>query len=506
MALGNITFINGQGASKRLAPGQDYISGLILYGHKPSLFTSPVIQMYSIIDAQNAGILNDYNDETQATASYSITTAGLVGDSISLSVNEPLGVVQLGSFINGASPTPTTVAAGLAAAINAGTLIHGYSATALIGVLTLIARKGLGIFLNTGSPLVVTITPATIGETGKMTGTLTSFSGGVASVQSVWYYHISEYFRVNPNSTLYVGIFAIPTPYTFAEITTIQSFANGTLRQVGIFKSGTYASSDLTLIDGVVKTYNDAIHQPLSVLYAADLSGTADITTIADLSLLTSNKATSIIGQDGAASGYMLFLTTGKSVTHLGVALGLLSLSAVSEDFGEPAKFNISDGVENDVPAFANGQLLSALSTSAINAIDSKRHVFGINYTGYAGTYFNDNHTSISLTSDYAYINDNRTIDKAIRGIYTALVPYLKSRLLKNSDGTLATTTISFLQSQVLAPLYQMARDGDLSTVSTSDVYIDPSQNVTASSLIIINVKLNEDGIDRNIQIPISYK
>lgn len=74
MALGNITFINGQGASKRLAPGQDYISGLILYGHKPSLFTSPVIQMYSIIDAQNAGILNDYNDETQATASYSITS------------------------------------------------------------------------------------------------------------------------------------------------------------------------------------------------------------------------------------------------------------------------------------------------------------------------------------------------------------------------------------------------------------------------------------------------
>jgi hypothetical protein len=37
-------------------------------------------------------------------------------------------------------------------------------------------------------------------------------------------------------------------------------------------------------------------------------------------------------------------------------------------------------------------------------------------------------------------------------------------------------------------------------------VYIDPSQNVTSTNLLIINVKLNENGIARNIQIPISFK
>jgi hypothetical protein len=186
----------------------------------------------------------------------------------------------------------------------------------------------------------------------------------------------------------------------------------------------------------------------------------------------------------------------------------MLSLSAVSEDFGQPAKFNISNGIENDVPAFANGQLLSAaaLSDAALDAIDANRHIFGQKYGGYAGTYFNDNHCAVALTSDYAYINDNRVIDKAIRGIYSALVPYLKSKIIKNADGTLADTSIAFFESMALQPLYQMARDQDLGEVAESDVYIDPTQNVVTTSLLIINVALNENGIARNIQVPISFK
>ncbi|HXS58982.1 MAG TPA: DUF2586 family protein, partial [Hanamia sp.] len=400
--------------------------------------------------------------------------------------------------------TTTLVAAGIAAAINAGTNTHGYSASSSAAIVTITARKGLGIFLNSGTPLAIAYSTG-----ATLAGTLTQFTGGVASKQAVWHYHIAEFFRGNPSGQLWLGFFPVPNPYTFSEITLLQTAAGGTIRQVGIYKDGAaYASGDLTAIDGVIKTLNDAKHKPLSALYAADLSATSDITTIADLSLLTANKASSIIGQDGGALGNLLFLAYGKSITQLGIALGLLSASAVSEDFGEPAKFNISDGTENDIPAFANGKLLSdaSLSDSALDAIDAKRHIFCQKYVGYAGTYFNDNHCAISTASDYAYINDNRVIDKAIRGIYTALIPYLKSKLLKNSDGTLAATTIAFLETQALQPLYQMARDQDLGDVSSDDVYIDPTQNVTSTNLLIINIQLNENGIARNIQIPISFK
>jgi len=506
---GDITFIKGQGASKRTGAGEDYISGLVLFtANLPSGFTTlaNIKQMFSIVDAENAGIKADYSDETKAAGSYLVTVAGTNGDTLNIKVAEPNGaIVNLGTYVKAAGEsTVNAVATAISAVINAGTKTHGYTSTPTTATVAITARPGLGIFLNSGTPIAVTLSSG-----ATIAGTLTQFTGGVATKQAVWHYHIAEYFRGNPNSSLWVGFFPIPSTYTFSEITLLQTAASGKIRQVGIFKDGAaYASADLTAIDAEIKTNNDAKHKPLSALYSADLKAMTDITTVADLSVLTANKVSSIIGQDGAALGSYLFLTTGKSVTQLGIALGMLSLSAVSEDFGQPAKFNISNGTENDVPAFANGQLLSApaLSDSALDAIDGKRHIFGQTYVGYAGTYFNDNHCAISLASDYAFQNDNRVIDKAIRGVYSALIPYLKSKLLKNSDGTLASTTVKFLETKALDPLYQMARDQDLGEVGRNDVYIDPSQNVTATSLLIVNVYLNENGIARNIQVPISFK
>lgn len=616
----DITFIKGQGASKRVAAGQDFISGLILFtASLPSGFTTTnnIKQLFSLVDAENAGIASDYSDETKATGTYQVTagagtgtratgtftitvigsdgdtisfddgthilnaspiaktssetTATLLaakavvainaytttsgysatnsgavitfsapladgssangrypqasvtgtitgtntmfaggaypssGDIVKLYVQEPAASVLIGTYAKLITDTTNTlIATGIKNAINDGTNFHGYSATSSTTTVTITARAGLGIFVNSGTPISATISSGSI-----ITGTITQFSGGVATKQAVWHYHIAEFFRLNPSGQLWLGFFPVPSPYTFAEITLLQTAASGTIRQVGIYKDGAaYASADLTSIDGIIKTYNDAKHKPLSALYAADLSAVSDITTIADLNNLTANKASSIIGQDGAALGAFLYLTTGKSITQLGAALGALSASAVSEDFGEPAKFNISDGTENDVPAFANGKLLSdpSFSDNTLDAIDAKRHIFAQKYVGYPGTFFNDNHCAIIITSDYAYINDNRVIDKAIRGVYSALIPYLKSKLLKNADGTLAQTTISFLQTQALAPLYQMSRDQDLGEVVQSDVYIDPTQNVTATSTVIVNISLNENGIARNIRIPISFK
>ena len=503
---GDITFIKGQGASKRVAAGEDYISGLVLYSATlPSGFTTTanIKQIFSVVQAESLGILADYSDETKATASLLVTAAGATGDTIALTVTEPFNsVVTLATYTRVAGDTTVNIlATNIAAAINANTKTTGYTAVATTATVTITAKAGLGIFLNTGTPIVKTIV-------GTIAGTLTQFTGGVASKLAVYHYHIAEFFRGNVSGQLWVGFFPVPSTYTWSEITLLQTASAGKIRQVGIYKDAVYASGDLTAINTAIVTYNDANHQPLSALYAGNLAATTDITTIADVSLLTANKVSSIIGQDGAALGAYLYKTTGKSITHLGIALGILSASAVSEDFGEPAKFNLSNGSECDVPAFANGQLLSdpLLSQSALDAIDAKRHIFGQNYVGYAGTYFNDNHTAITATSDYAYINDNRVIDKAIRGVYSALIPYLKSKLLKNADGTLAYSTVKFLENQALAPLYQMSRDQDLGEVVASDVYIDPSQNVISTSQLVINIVLNENGIARNIVVPISFK
>lgn len=526
----NIRFQKLQGRSGRTVPGRDYISGFVLYcadANLPSGFTtsSRIRQFLTITDVENTGgILANYNDATAATAQILITTLGATGDQYSVTVkdlvpNTPVSQTNVLCTYTQKS-TDTTIAllgASITAAINANTNTTGYSATFLTATITITGPKSMGIFLNTGTPLSVTKNSGSLFAT-----TITQFTGGIYSNQAVWHYHLSEFFRIfngtNGTDGTFVGFFTTPvgTP-TFNEITTIQQFAQGNIRQVGVYVDfAAYSTGHIDTIENICLA-RDAKIMNLSAVYQGNLFATADISTIADLSLLNDYKVSDVISQDAVALGAFLFLTTGKTIGHLGITMGSIALSAVSEDFGQPIdKFNMSagGGLENDSIAFANGvsyaSYIQAGGTNdldtLLDVLDARRHIFLQKYIGLSGSYFNDNHTASSLASDYAYINDNRTIDKAIRGIYASELPLLKSRLFLNSDGTMTPSTIGAFQNAALAPLYQMNRDGDLSTVSPSDVYINPAQNVKQTSQITIQVSLNEDGIARTIFIPVGFK
>lgn len=499
--LSDITFNKGSGGLGRPLAGQDHYSGLIFYSSAlPAGFTTSnnIKKLLSINDAIAAGINLTYSDETKAAGTYLVTTVGANGDTINISVQEPKGLVSLGTYIKAAGQTTaTTVGAAIAAVINAGTVTHGYTATAATGTVTINARPGLGIFLNSGTPIVVTIV-------GAIAGTLTQFSGGAFSRNAIYYYHISEYFRIQLGGVLWVGIFPIPGSYTFAEINTIQNFAIGTMREVGIWKdSAAFSTADLTAIDIACKA-SDTAHKNISALYGADLTGTSDISTLTDLSLLTANKASAIIAQDGAAFGNLLFQTTGKSITALGAALGAVALSRVNQSIGWVGRFNISNGTECDIIAFANGKLFSdpSVTDNLLNNLDSFRYIFLRKFVGLEGSYFNAGHCAVSVSSDYAFIEDNRTIDKAIRGVYAALLPQLNGPLLLNGDGTLANTTIAYLEAQGRPNLVQMVRDSELSDFG---ITIDPTQNVLTTSTINITIELIQNAVSRFIVIPIGY-
>lgn len=507
MPLPNITFLKGQGGLGRPLPGQDFISALLFYTSSlPSGFSSnaPVKALYAPSDAISAGILNDYSDATAAAAEYLITADGAAGDVIAISVKDISATGQaqttaLCSYTRQSSDsTIALLGASIAAAINAGTLTHGYSATFNTATLTITAPKKMGIYLNSGTPLVVTIT-------GAIAGTITQFTGGVASKLAVFYYQISEFFRLQPQGILYVGFFSVPGSYGFTEITTVQNFSSGTVRQIGVLKdsASAWSEGDLTLIDGVCKA-NDAVHKPLSALYSADLSGTTDISTLPDLSTLTANKSTAVIGMDGGGQGWFLWLTTGKSCACLGAELGTVALAKVSESIAWVGKFNISNGAECEVLAFANGQLLSssAISDSLLSSLNDKQYTFLRKFVGISGSYFNDSHCAIASTSDYAQIENNRTIDKAIRGIYSSLLPSLNSPIQLNADGTLSETTTAYLESQAAVNLDQMVRNGELSAQS---VTINPAQNVLSTSTIIVVVQLVINGVARQIEVPIGF-
>lgn len=501
MSLNNITFVLGQGGLGRPLPGEDFISGLIIYtASLPSGFTSTsrIKQLFSVSDAEAAGIKSDYSDATAAAGTVLVTAAGTNGDTIDITVVTPTGTVDLGTYTKTASEANVTaVGAAIAAIINTGTINHGFSALNTTGSVAITAPKKYGIYLNTGTKLA-----ATLSAGATLAVTVTQFSGGVASKQAVWHYHISEFFRVQPKGQLYVGFFAVPGSYDYADVATMQNYAAGKIRQIGVYKDGAaYSTADLTALSNACAA-QVALHKEIFGVLGADISAVVDLTTLGDASALMAQYAMPCIGQDGNALGAFLFATYGKSITTLGATLGALALAKVSEDIAWVEKFNMSDGIELDVPAIANGQLVRDLSDGLLSALQDKAYNFLRTFVGVAGSYFNESRTAVAITSDYAYAENVRTIQKATRGVYTGLIPALNSPIILNADGTLADTTIEYFDTLARKNLYQMQRDGE---ISDFDVAIDPTQPVLSTGVLVIAISIVPIGVARNIVVKIGF-
>lgn len=500
--MNSLSFVKGQGGLGRPLAGSDYISAYLHYSATlPSGFSSGdrIKAVYSLQQAVDLGITNTSLGETKSTATYLFTNKGAAADTFKITCATINGTVTLANYAQVAADVVSVTTAGdrLAAEINILTPSHGFTASNNTGTVTITAAAGQGLFLNTGTPYVVTIV-------GTIAGTLTQNVGvGVPSEIDIMYYHVSEFFRMQPKGKLWIGIYATADVGTFSNITDIQNYATGEIRQIGVYyKSTAFSSAHITTIQAIC-TSLATNKKPLSVLLQAEVSGTADITTLANMRLLSAPNVSVLIGQDGAGAGYKVYKATGKSIGMVGTTLGAVALARVSDAINWYAKFDANNGTEFDTLAFANGQAYTAISDSALSALDSYGWIFLRKEIGLSGSYWNDSHTCIALTSDYAYIEAVRTIDKAIRDLRTTVTPALGSPLVVNpTDGTISEDVIGYFEG-----LCQQALDGMLNNTELSgyNVIIDPSQDVLSTSTLTIAVELLPVGVARTIVINIGY-
>lgn len=504
MALNDITFIKGEGGLGRPLPGQDYISGLLLYaanGDLPSGWStsSRVRLISSLEDAENNGILGDSSDGTGATFTVVITAFGAVGDGLKLVYNGINGAVTVVDYkVAAGVNTIDLQGAAIAAQINASTYTNGISAaySNSTDTLTVTLPKSEGIYPASGTTVVKT-------QTGTFAGTLSQPTGGAYSKQARWHYQISEFFRANPKGLLYVGFYEVPVTYDYEEVTLMQNYADGKIRQVGVWvESKNFAVGDVQILHDEIVANCDANKKPLSALYAGDYDDITDWSTLTNLNTYTANKVSVVIAQDGAALGNTLYRASDVSCPALGAALGAVSFAAVSDDIAWVAKFNASNGRELDTPALGNGDLIKNLSVNLLTLINNYRYIFLRKFVDLAGSYWNDDHTAITQSSDYAYISGNRTIDKAIRGVYSSVLPALNSPLQLNSDGTLADTTIAYFTSLAQVNLFEMLRNRE---ISAQAVTIDPTQNVLSTNTLEIAISIVPIGVARNIVVKIGF-
>jgi len=319
----------------------------------------------------------------------------------------------------------------------------------------------------------------------------------------VLHYHLSEIYRLNPAVILYVGIFDRPSgAYTFAEVKTMQNYAGGKLRQLGVWcgDKALEQGDDLTALQGVADNL-EANSRELVIIYApkvASVSGLSD-------KLAGGNKCrvSVVIGQAGSGVADELYRDKGNagksSVSGLGTVLGLVSRAKVHQSIAWVREF--PTGI--NVPAFGDGTKLNALDPAVVQKLDAGRYLFFVTQEGQSGSYMNDSHNMDSAISDYAAIENVRTMDKAVRGIRTYLIPELGGNVYVDPEsGKLASYTVKHLETVAGHALEDMERAGELSGYK---VEIDPEQDVASTGTVEVVIKNVASPVMRHVRVKIGF-
>jgi hypothetical protein len=313
-------------------------------------------------------------------------------------------------------------------------------------------------------------------------------------VQSV-YYQIQQFFRMNPSGDLYI---MKTTASSYEEIAgkalDMQEKANGNIRQMAIIYSGatTFVQTQAAVAKAqsqAALAYNDFM--PFEVI----LEGKGFKASLAtSLAGLNAENVSVVIAMDVKKA------TIYKNSAAVGLALGAISKSKVSENIAWIEKFNLT-GEGFAKAGFVGGEEIKTLGT--LSDLNEKRYIFVKTHTGLPGVYFNDSHTCTTGTSDFAYVENNRTINKATRLMRTALLPKLASPVLVDIDGKLPQSVSKSFEGLCRSALEAMVANQE---VSDFDVYVDPKQNILATSELKVKAEITPIGTARKIMVDLGFK
>jgi len=337
------------------------------------------------------------------------------------------------------------------------------------------------------------------------------------------HYHVKEFFRLNPQGVLWLGVFDATTPNggspAYTEVETLQNAAGGEIRKFGVYASSagsasttlTFATAEVDSLQSVLDTLATN-HQDATAIACWDYSGQGSGTMdqLSDVSTLSDPRVGVVISQDNANTGANLFSSLGYSITDLGAKLGTWSAAAVNESIAWVDAFPMSDGSELDVPGFGNGDANTVYSASALDTLDNNHFTFLRKFVGLENTYNSNSWTATAQTDDFATLENNVTMDKAVRDVRAFVLPNTSGPLKTNPDGTLEEDTIANYTNDAERALDPMAQAEEIASNAAGElpdgsITIDPTQDVVANSKIEVGIKLIPIGVARSIEVTIGF-
>lgn len=364
--------------------------------------------------------------------------------------------------------------------------------SAIPAALELISNNTLGVakikYFEQLSELGIVETPA-----GEAALTDAQYS------QNAIVYHVREFFKMSPKGTLYL---CIKTTGEVAkeDIKALQQHAQGSIRQFGV----------LTLTMANLATYQTACtemeqtHQPASVVVGCG-KGTLTLAILKaaqDPVIIVSGRSNvSVLVSCDLDPAIVALLGDDHFAYYscIGNLLGAISNASVNECIAWVSKFPC--GLTK--PGFITGEFLTDVSATDLNYINDQQFIFVRTHVGDAGNYYNDSFTLDLATSDYAFIENVRTMDKATRGIRSKMIPFLNAPIYVDAKtGKLRVDVVSYLEALAGEALEEMEKAGELSGFQAT---IDPDQNLLTTSQLQVVIKNVPVGVMRKVNIKIGF-
>ena len=343
------------------------------------------------------------------------------------------------------------------------------------------------------------------------------------------HHHVQRFFAYNPDGTLYLKVVAQATSLTAmcgpggaVEQLLTEAAVAGAIRKVGLVRNpaAAYAAGDFTsgLLTDVLTAVPAA--QALAVALAAQaiyvdnimlegiLAPAASITNLPALRVLASDSVSVCIAADPAT-----LAATGRPYAAIGSALGMLSVRKVSECLGSVDIVRKPEAAKGTTTypltitalgyflgaALSNGQPFAAVSVPDRGLLGDKGYIYAGSFAGLDGVYFNDSHTCIEASDDYAYIEDNGVWNKAVRLLREGLLPLLRGQVEVNpSTGYMTASTTAYYKSKGIKAVVPMAAAGEISGEPTVD--IAPDQDVVGTSTVSMALSYVRQGILRKLE------
>lgn len=357
-----------------------------------------------------------------------------------------------------------------------------------------------------------------------------SDANNAANTTALTQYHISEFFRVNPDGTLYLyngedvapgdlfgaagpanalmsasenGIRFMGVVFGFdPDPAEPHSIAEGFAAFVGTARAAAQVwvearAAEHVFVDCVV--LEGALAQPTLVDLKALDSPQVHITVACDHQYL-----------DDYAAPFLRTAAVGTALGSIGVRMLSESMgSVVLERYPSAARgrqnYSLVDTRRGRwlKPGLSTGVAVAETTQLYRDELTDKAYGYVWQYEGYPGVYFNADPTCTLSTDDFNTIHINRVWNESARMVRRALIPKMNSRVrIDPATGRIAPATIADWDAVAKRQLDTLLAEGEIADYTFT---LDPEQDVIAQGKVKVRLRLVPQGIAKEIEGEIGF-